>query len=274
MWVRPVGAFLILVSSLSQQSTATGSDSGLKPMGAWVLDYAETHCLASRQYGTAKDPIYFGIRPAPNGQTYELLVGRARYGPEFAEEFEGRVIFSSEPIRAWLLHYGGGGKKVSIDQFRISAADMAQARTAKSVRLHAKFSSDVNFALYDMDALLKGLADCTEDLKRYWNIAPAERAKIGTPPKGDIRSIFTAEDYPSEAIYRGQQGTVQFLLLIDATGKISACHVLRASGVPVLDGMGCQVIVKRAKFKPALDQQGKPVRSSYVTPPVTWRIGG
>jgi hypothetical protein len=36
--------------------------------------------------------------------------------------------------------------------------------------------------------------------------------------------------------------------------------------------MGCQVIRKRAKFTPARDAAGKPVRDSYVTPPVAWRL--
>jgi hypothetical protein len=37
--------------------------------------------------------------------------------------------------------------------------------------------------------------------------------------------------------------------------------------------MGCQVIGKRAKFQPALDKQGKPIRSTYITPVVVWAIG-
>ena len=44
-------------------------------------------------------------------------------------------------------------------------------------------------------------------------------------------------------------------------------------GLPVLDAMGCQVIRERAKFTPALDRGGKPIRSTYVTPPIRWRMG-
>jgi hypothetical protein len=32
------------------------------------------------------------------------------------------------------------------------------------------------------------------------------------------------------------------------------------------------VIRHRAKFTPARGKDGKPVRSSYVTPPVVWRM--
>ena len=245
----------------------------LQPTGSWVLDYGETQCIASRQYGTTEKPLILGIRPAPNGETYELIVGRARYGPEFAEEFEGSVDFGNGPITSWLLHYGRSGKKVSLDQFRISASDMSQAGVSKSATLHTRGGPDVTFALANMPALLKGLADCTADLKRYWNMEPPEKDKIATVSKGEVRSIFSDTDYPAEAMKNHQEGRVQFLLLIDERGKVAACHVLKASGVPVLDGMGCQVIGQRAKFKPALDKQGKPIRSTYITPLVVWAIG-
>ncbi len=238
----------------------------------WNLDYGETQCVASRTYGTAGKSLILGVRPAPNGESYELLVGRQRYGPEFAEEFEGSVDFGNGPITSWLLHYGSSKKKVSLDQFRISASDMSQASGSNSVTLHTRGGPDVTFALANMPALLKGLADCTADLKRYWNMEPPEKDKIATEIKGDVRSIFSSTDYPAEAMKNHQEGRVQFLLLIDEVGKVAACHVLKASGVPVLDGMGCQVIGKRAKFKPALDKQGKPIRSTYITPVVAWAI--
>jgi len=245
----------------------------LQPTGPWDLNYGDTQCTALREYGDPADPTTFAIRPAPNGETYELLAGRKRSGPLFAEEFQGRVDFGHGPINAWLLHYGGKKAQLTIDQFRISAEEMRQARTAGFVSLHSKGGADVSFSLSNMPALLKGLEECTADLKHYWNIEPPERDKIAVQAKGDVRNIFSSGDYPSEAMNHRQEGTVQFLLLIDEKGKVAGCHILKASGAPVLDGMGCQVIVERARFKPALDAQGKPMRSSYITPTVTWRIG-
>jgi len=54
---------------------------------------------------------------------------------------------------------------------------------------------------------------------------------------------------------------------------VAGCHLLLASGVPVLDAMGCVVIQERARFQPALDSSGKPVRSTFITPKIRWRIG-
>jgi periplasmic protein TonB len=42
--------------------------------------------------------------------------------------------------------------------------------------------------------------------------------------------------------------------------------------VPVLDVMACNVIQKRARFTPARDTNGKPVRDTYVTPKIVWQL--
>lgn len=245
----------------------------LQPTGPWDVDYGETQCAALRSYGDKANPTTLAIRPAPNGETYELLVGRKGGGPDFAEEYEGSVDFGGGAINTWSLHYGTRKGRLTIDQFRISAQEMIQARTAGLVTFRRKGDRDVSFTLANMPALLKSLETCTADLKQYWNMEPPERDKIAVPAKGDVRQVFNPYDYPSAAMTNHQEGTVQYLLLIDETGKVADCHVVKASGVPVLDGMGCQVIAQRARFQPALDAQGKPIKSSYVTPTVTWRIG-
>lgn len=245
----------------------------LAPLQPWTLDYAESQCNASRSYGRADDPLLLAIRPAPNGESYELVVGRARQGPKYAEEIKGRVDFGNGPIRPWLLHYGGRGNKVDVYAYRISAAEMAQARTASAVNLVAKEEIHLSFKLDHMAELLSGLEQCTADLKRYWNIDWKETGNVATPAKGDVRGIFSDDDYPAEALMGNKEGAGRFLLLIDEKGSVAGCHVERPSGVPIIDAMSCQVIRERAKFKPAVDAKGRPVRSSYFTPMITWRLG-
>jgi hypothetical protein len=244
----------------------------LHPIQNWVLDYREEQCVAYRDYGAPDKPITLGIRPAPNGETYELLVSRPRSGPDFATEQKGSVDFGRGPIGAWLLNYGGKHSKSDIYQFRISAAGMEQARTAKTVTLRPASAPDFKFELRSMPQLLKGLQDCTADLKRYWNMGGEKDGRIAKLSKGNVRALFSSDDYPQEAVQRNQAGDSQFLLLVDEKGAVAGCHVLKASGVPILDAMGCQVIRQRAKFTPAYDAQGKPVRSTLVTPKVVWRM--
>jgi TonB family protein len=261
---------LLLVSA----SVSVGAPEPLKPLKSWDLDYGETQCIAYRSYGDAAKPITLAVRPSPNGATYEILVGVLGPAPDSAEELLGTVDFSHGPIKAWLLHYRPTTTKLNIYQFRISAEDMSQARSAHMVRLHVQNLADFEFELALMPQLLDGLDGCVADLKRYWNMDGEKDGRIAKPAKGDVRRVFASpDDYPAEALRRGQEGDAQYLLLVDQNGKVAGCHVLLPSGVPILDAMGCVVIQNRAKFTPAFDAKGKPVRSTVVTPKIRWRTG-
>jgi TonB family protein len=257
----------------SGSAAVTAPPQPLEPLTAWNLDYGETRCVALRDYGKSEGPVTFAIKPSPNGETYELVLARKHKGPQFAEELQGSVDFGSGPIKAWLLHYSSKDRKVELYQYRIPAAEIAQARIAKAVTFHVKGGMDQAFELATIPALLDGFQKCTEDLARYWNLGGERDGRIAVGSKGDVRSVFSARDYPWEALSRRQEGTAQFLLLIDEVGKVAGCHVLQASGVPALDAMGCVAIQERAKFTPARDDALKAVRSTYVTPPIVWRMG-
>jgi TonB family protein len=246
----------------------------LRPIKGWVVDYREDQCLASREYTSANDPITLAVRPAPNGETFELMVGVKHGGPDFATEEKGYVDFGNGRINSWLLHYGFRKTHADVYQFRITSAEMQQASKAPSVTLTLDRGLDFTFALSSMPALLAGLQTCTDDLKRYWNMDGEERGLISTSSKGGLRALFSAEDYPLEAYNRQQEGSIQLLLLVDEKGVVAGCHVLTPSNIPVIDAMGCQVINERAKFSPALDRAGKPTRSTVVTPKIVWRMEG
>lgn len=245
----------------------------LQPVKPWVLNYADTECFAERQYGNVSSPVLLAVRASVAGDVYEILVGRTGSAPRFAEHRDGSIDFGQGSIKAGLLQYATKDKKLVLQKFRLTGPVMAQARNATSVRFTVKDGPDARFALRAMPALFRGLDDCTANLRNHWNGDGIRSGVIVTPAKGDIRHIFSSDDYPGEAIMRDHEGTARFLLLIDEKGKVAGCDVGTPSGVPALDAMGCQVVKERLKLKPALDRSGKPVRSLVVTPPVTWRMG-
>jgi TonB family protein len=265
LWVALTSAAVVLssVAAIAEPLHATGE---------WDLDYGETECTASRPYGNPADPVTLAIRQSPNGENYEILVARKYRVSEPATEEQGSVDFGIGNIKAWALFYQTVGKTLDVHQLRISATEMAQARSAKSMALHISGSSDFIFELALMPQLLDGLQACTADLKQYWNMDAEKSGEIAKGPRGDVRGVFSADDYPAEAMSRGQEGKGSYLLLVDEKGKVAGCQVLAPTGVPILDAMACVVIEKRAKFVPARDKNGKPVRSTVVTPPITWQL--
>src|SRR5438477_7428618 len=146
MIARTVCAGLALLSMVPSTLKASPGEP-LQALGPWDLDYGETHCIAMRDYGKSDRPVTLAIIPAPNGETYELLIGRKHSAPLDAEELEGSVDFGSGPIKAWLLHYSNKNQKLDLYRYRIGAAEMSQARTAKTVTLHLKGSPDTSFEL-------------------------------------------------------------------------------------------------------------------------------
>jgi protein TonB len=92
--------------------------------------------------------------------------------------------------------------------------------------------------------------------------------------RGDVRTVFSADDYPVDAQRKGEEGTVQAKLDVDTHGRVSRCTVIRSSGSASLDGATCRILQRRARFAPARDVKGKAVGDTYVTPPIKWQLEG
>ena len=225
-----------------------------------------------REYGDAADPVTLAIIPAFDGSSYRLVVAYKRRSPDAPDEFLGKIDFGSGPISAWAMKYGTEDRKLTLYQYRVDAAEMALARTAQRLTLHLRGAPDATFSLENTPELLDGLQKCTADLQDFWNFGGERNGRIAVPSKGNIRYDFYPSDYPWIALNRRQEGTSQYMLLIDENGKVAGCDVLKPSGVPALDVMGCLVIKERSSLTPAKDTTGKPVRSTFVTPNVVWRL--
>jgi protein TonB len=83
----------------------------------------------------------------------------------------------------------------------------------------------------------------------------------------------TNTDYPLSALRGGERGTTIFRLTVEADGSVSECVVVMSSGTRLLDDTTCLLMRKRAKFKPALDIAGKPVRDLWISR-FSWELPG
>lgn len=107
-------------------------------------------------------------------------------------------------------------------------------------------------------------------LQRLWLIllAPVLMGAATGP-----RAWQSDNDYPTESLKAGEQGTVAFRLDIDAEGKASNCVVVLSSGYPRLDKATCDVMIRRARFTPATDATGVPGKGIFSSK-VKWVIPG
>ena len=89
--------------------------------------------------------------------------------------------------------------------------------------------------------------------------------------RGDRMRLLTNDDYPPAALRAEQQGRADATLLINEFGRAENCGVVNSSGSIALDQATCDILMRRARFYPALDAQGRITRGS-VTESITWRI--
>jgi len=85
-----------------------------------------------------------------------------------------------------------------------------------------------------------------------------------------IRNL-TRGDYRSIGAGRLPSGRAMVSLRVETNGAASACRVIRSSGDPVVDGGLCPLIEARLRFRPALDDHGRPIpyQLQYVA---TWTL--
>ena len=86
-------------------------------------------------------------------------------------------------------------------------------------------------------------------------------AGVGAAQSGG--SWISNNDYPTKALREGRQGVVGFHLVIDEQGVPESCEVTRSSGHDDLDQATCSALMRRARFKPATDEAGNPIKGTF-----------
>jgi protein TonB len=103
---------------------------------------------------------------------------------------------------------------------------------------------------------------------------PPRKVQSATSARGDLRTLFSADDYPASAQAAGAEGTAQATLTIGADGRVVGCNLTRSTGNSALDSATCNILRRRAKFTPARDSNGNATTDTVTTPPIVWRLEG
>jgi TonB family protein len=257
------------------------------PTGKWVVHFDDAQCVATRRYGPEDESVYLTLKAPPVGDVLQIGIIR-KGGYREAIQTRGEVVFDNgEPVVTNLLEFGI--KKLGQRAMLVNLPTQALAplRQASSVRIRARDISNVTtgsrialasttldetFGLSQMSSLLKMVDTCTADLRKVWNVYDDSKAgPLKQPASGEIKGLFRSYDYPGIALLQDQMGDVALVMLIDEQGKVADCTVTQTSGVPVLDAQSCAVVKERGRFSPAIGQDGKPAKSSWLQR-IRWRL--
>lgn len=266
-------ASLMSVACVVASSAAVGAPK--PPTGKWIVDFDDAQCVAMRDYGTKKKPLFLILKEPPMGDVMQVAVIQRGEGTNLAEQMHAVVTPDKGPsMRMTMVSAAASQTGNTLFRMNMTHDQFAKVAAARSVRIDADSDLDEAFELTDVPPLLRVLDRCVADLRQVWNVKDAEADADQQQTVGrSIRGIFSSEDYPAASLDEDQDGTVTFALLIDEAGKVADCTVIKTSGVAALDAQSCAVVKARARFKPALGANGKPAKSS-MTSKVTWRIAG
>ena len=244
--------------------------------GSWQVDFGEQRCVALRSFVAGRTPVVLAIEPNPDGSGSRVLFRLPEGRGEPVVGFE-RATFAingtkvSDGISLWPAEGSGqllmtGAREDEDDGVRL--AGMREVSLASS-QLSARLP------LSGMARVAGLLERCNRGLLASYGFAEAEQERLASWPRLSmpIGRIFSAEDYPRDALRGGWQGEVRVRVDVDAAGSPKGCALRYGSGWPSLDQATCRVLMARARFEPARDKAGQPMASpSFHT--VRWRVPG
>lgn len=101
----------------------------------------------------------------------------------------------------------------------------------------------------------------------------AELLNRPVPPKPHhpLFRLFNAADYPASSLRAGREGNVAAIVTVSVEGRVDGCYIDVSAGDVGLDAATCRILGSRARFDPARDKDGKPVRAA-VPVQISWRL--
>jgi hypothetical protein len=285
-----------LAAALSQPAAAK-EPLVLEPSSHWELDYAKDSCALRRMFGEGEQQTQIEMRRFQPDLTLQTTVAtkaakmtkrkyRFRFGTEewsdvenplyayLSDDFEG-VIFLHSLVDAGIAQ---DAEPEEWGQFYIendiAALEAEAGAKVQTLTISRAFRSDLLLKTGPLKQPLTALNQCIDELMSHWSIdveAHKTRSRSATPV--DFTGAASMVGYPPKMLRRGLPGLVNVRLDISETGRVMACHIQMPLSDPEFEESSCADIQHAFDFEPALDKDGKPMKSYYVNR-VRFQISG
>lgn len=280
-----------LMLAMSFSSFAIARDTPpevLQRTGKWVVDYDRDSCHLFAQFGDGDNMIALKFTRYELGDSFALSVFGKRLGSA-SPRTSGTIDFGlkDKPVDIGIISGSAGQYRAyfvsttRIDGWQWAEGDTppkvapAQEAAVTGVTLAVRGRKPLRFEFGPIDKPMAQLHACQDSLVKSWGFDPTVQAALQRParPAGSPGAWLRGEDYPMESVRQGHNGLVQFRVDVDAQGKVGGCYVLDRTSPDDFADVTCSAVLRRASFTPALDAEGRPVRSYYVAK-VQWQMPG
>lgn len=274
-----VGALLLSTPVHGQETVFL-----LAPATPWALDYAKDSCRLVRTFGTGDQEVTVGLTSfAPGGRFQLSAVGNLTRTVSSANTIT-IALDEVERMKVAFLQVDFGGRPglyitnpisigrpppAAIEQMRhslpvASYSDPAVEAQVKTIGFIDGLQQEFEIKTGSMQAPMKALKDCTTELVSHWDIDHAAHQSLtrGAVPKLGSKPWVLRSAYPREM---RQPTMINARLIVDTEGRVADCVIIDAEEGSEFARLTCEMLRKNGSFSPALDANGQPVRSYYVT---------
>ena len=268
---------------------AIARDLVLEPSSNWELDYAPDSCALRRTFGEGDRQTQLEMRRFSPSTTLQTTVAtkaakiarrsyRFRFGDaewdeidhplyaQFGNGLQG-VIFRHALFE---IPFDEDTEAREWDRFQrendISALEAEAAAKVASVTISRAFHEDIVLNTGSLEEPFRALNGCVDDLLNRWGIdVAAHKTRSRSPLPLDPAKAVRMVSYPPKMLRQNLPGLVNVRLDIDKTGRVTDCHIQMPLSDPEFETSSCADIQHALEFEPALDRDGNPMKSYFVT---------
>lgn len=253
--------------------------------GKWLLDYDRDACHLVGVFGTGDAKVVARFTRYEQTDGFDLTLYGKRFRA-FEPKTDAKIDFGSGPVPTVATFGRAGDMRLAIftslrlDSWRWKGdSDVAprvmpgQEAQVKDVTVTIPRKAPFRLAVKSLAKPFAQMRDCTDNLIKSWGYDSAAQSALlrRVTPVNSPGDWLVPSDYPVGALQGGHNGLVQFRLDVDAEGKVAGCHVLYRTSPDSFADVTCRAVTRRARLQPALDGEGKPVRS-YLVQKVRWQV--
>lgn len=283
--IKPITFAALAALCLSAAQPALAGERRFEPASQWQVDNEPQICRLSREYKDGADTI--GIRMEqfrPGAAVQVLLTGKPFKRAESRSDYGVRLGSGARPFNAWVakvtLPDGNEGTLLRSIQFVAPSASStttwpspAALQAIDEIAVDAPVMGTVVLQTKTLARAMEEMRKCNDQMVRGWGFDPDKEARQSrrVEPIEAPNTWLRPTDYPFQRARRGQSSVIAFRLNVDAQGTPTECFIPRAYTPQSFSEVTCGLLLKRARFRPALDENGQPV-ASYFSSSVSWLI--
>lgn len=254
----------------------------MAPASAWVLDRAEDSCAVRRVFKGGEDEVLLELRQFGPEQGFQVTLvsntltrtgtePRVRFDPD--DDFHWPAAYFFEGDTAQGVLYSDSLRPNAMKTLRVQPEWPEAEREARELAITdltvaGTFERDIKLQTGRMFAPMADLRDCTDVLLERWGMdadiyRTASRKAEPVGMSGWVRRI--QENYPKEHLDAMRSGMAMIRLIVGPNGKPTSCITNKDAPDHAFDEQACDIVMRYARFEPALDANGVPTEDFWST---------